>query len=186
MKVLVLSDSHGRADTLRRAIEAEKPHAMLYLGDGLSDAERMREEYPLLPITTVPGNCDWGSLEETERLIELDGVRILMLHGHTRGVKYHSMNAYYAAKEMGADVLLYGHTHCPGSWYTSFRHNPPAGSGYVRTISICCLMLSIRIRLQSIGSLIWSFFTFSLSSVSMVSVVLTPISPIIRISSNSS
>lgn len=85
MKVLVLSDSHGRADTLRRAIEAEKPHAMLYLGDGLSDAERMREEYPLLPITTVPGNCDWGSLEETERLIELDGVRILMLHGHTRG-----------------------------------------------------------------------------------------------------
>ena len=123
MKVLVLSDSHGRADTMRRAIEAEKPHAMLYLGDGLSDAERMREEYPLLPITTVPGNCDWGSLDEAERLIELDGVRILMLHGHTRGVKYHSMNAYYAAREMGADVLLYGHTHCPlvdydGATYT--------------------------------------------------------------------
>lgn len=126
MKVLVLSDSHGRADTMRRAIEAEKPHAMLYLGDGLSDAERMREEYPLLPITTVPGNCDWGSLEETERLIELDGVRILMLHGHTRGVKYHRMNAYYAAREMGADVLLYGHTHCPLVDYdgTTYTMNP--------------------------------------------------------------
>ena len=126
MKVLVLSDSHGRADTMRRAIEAEKPHAMLYLGDGLSDAERMREEYPLLPITTVPGNCDWGSLDEAERLIELDGVRILMLHGHTRGVKYHSMNAYYAAREMGADVLLYGHTHCPLVNYdgTTYTMNP--------------------------------------------------------------
>lgn len=126
MKVLVLSDSHGRADTMRRAIEAEKPHAMLYLGDGLSDAERMREEYPLLPITTVPGNCDWGSLDEAERLIELDGVRILMLHGHTRGVKYHSMNAYYAAREMGADVLLYGHTHCPLVDYdgTTYTMNP--------------------------------------------------------------
>ena len=123
---MVLSDSHGRADTLRRAIEAEKPHAMLYLGDGLSDAERMREEYPLLPITTVPGNCDWGSLNEAERLIELDGVRILMLHGHTRGVKYHSMNAYYAAREMGADVLLYGHTHCPLVDYdgTTYTMNP--------------------------------------------------------------
>ena len=126
MKVLVLSDSHGRADTLRRAIEAEKPHAMLYLGDGLSDAEKIREEYPLLPITTVPGNCDWGSLEETERLIELDGVRILMLHGHTRGVKYNGMNAYYAAKEMGTDVLLYGHTHCPLVDYdgTTYTMNP--------------------------------------------------------------
>lgn len=126
MKVLVLSDSHGRADTLRRAIEAEKPHAMLYLGDGLSDAERMREEYPALFIATVPGNCDWGSLDEPERLIELDGVRILMLHGHTRGVKYNGMNAYYAAKEMETDVLLYGHTHCPLVDYdgTTYTMNP--------------------------------------------------------------
>ena len=126
MKVLVLSDSHGRPDALRRAIEAENPQALLFLGDGLSDAEKMREEYPLLPIFTVPGNCDWGSLDEPERLIELDGVRILMLHGHTRGVKYNGMNAYYAAKEMGAQVLLYGHTHRPMVDYdgTTYSMNP--------------------------------------------------------------
>lgn len=126
MKVLVLSDSHGRPGALRQAIEKEKPQAMLYLGDGLSDAERMEEEYPLLPIFTVPGNCDYGSPGEAEKLIELDGVRILMLHGHTRGVKYHSMNAYYAAKEMGADVLLYGHTHRPMVDYdgTTYTMNP--------------------------------------------------------------
>ena len=126
MKVLVLSDSHGRPGALRRAIEAENPQALLFLGDGLSDAEKMREEYPLLPIFTVPGNCDWGSLDEPERLIELDGVRILMLHGHTRGVKYNGMNAYYAAKEMGAQVLLYGHTHRPMVDYdgTTYTMNP--------------------------------------------------------------
>lgn len=126
MKVLVLSDSHGRPGALHQAIEAENPHAVLFLGDGVADAEKMREEYPALPIFTVPGNCDWGSLDEPERLIELDGVRILMLHGHTRGVKYHSMNAYYAAREMGADVLLYGHTHRPMVDYdgTTYTMNP--------------------------------------------------------------
>ena len=113
MKILVLSDSHGRAGALRQAIQREDPHAMLFLGDGSYDAEKMREEYPALPIFTVPGNCDYGSFSEPEQLIELDGVRILMMHGHTRGVKYGGMNAYYAAKEAGADVLLYGHTHRP-------------------------------------------------------------------------
>ena len=126
MKVLVLSDSHGRPDALRRAIEAENPHAVLFLGDGVADAEKMREEYPALPIFTVPGNCDWGSLDEPERLIELDGVRILMLHGHTRGVKYDGTRAYYAAKEIDADVLLYGHTHQPVVDYdgTTYTMNP--------------------------------------------------------------
>ena len=128
MKVLVLSDSHGRPGALRRAIEAENPQALLFLGDGLSDAEKMREEYPLLPIFTVPGNCDWGSLDEPERLIELDGVRILMLHGHTRGVKYNGMNAYYAAKEMGAQVLLYGHTHRPMVDYDGATYSMNPGS----------------------------------------------------------
>ena len=126
MKILVLSDSHGRPGALRQTIQKENPHAMLYLGDGLYDAEKMREEYPSLPIITVPGNCDWGSLDEPERFIELGGVRILMMHGHTRGVKYGGMNAYYAAREMGADVLLYGHTHRPMVDYdgTLYTMNP--------------------------------------------------------------
>lgn len=36
------------------------------------------------------------------------------------------MNAYYAAREMGADVLLYGHTHCPLVDYdgTTYTMNP--------------------------------------------------------------
>ena len=62
---------------------------------------------------TVPGNCDWGNCDPAERLLELGGRRILMMHGHTRGVKYGDMKARYAALEAGAEVLLYGHTHCP-------------------------------------------------------------------------
>ena len=48
-----------------------------------------------------------------ERLTELGGVRILMMHGHTRRVKSGPMAAIYAARECGADILLFGHTHQP-------------------------------------------------------------------------
>ena len=34
-------------------------------------------------------------------------------HGHTRNVKRSPMAAMYAAKEYGAQVLLFGHTHVP-------------------------------------------------------------------------
>ena len=44
-------------------------------------------------------------------LTELGGHRILMMHGHTRSVKHTTMNARYAAREAGADILLFGHTH---------------------------------------------------------------------------
>ena len=60
--------------------------------------------------------------------------KILMMHGHTRNVKATGMSAYYAAREMGADVLLYGHTHIPlvdfdGTLYTM---NPGAAGDRLR------------------------------------------------------
>lgn len=113
MKILVMSDSHGAWESMCRAVEQEQPRQILFLGDGLHDADRLHVRYPDLPIITVPGNCDHDFFDEPERLIEIDGVRILMMHGHTRRVKYDSLAAYYAAREMGAQILLYGHTHRP-------------------------------------------------------------------------
>lgn len=69
--------------------------------------------YPRIPLLGVPGNCDYGSADQPERLTELGGVRILMMHGHTRHVKSGPMAAMYAARECGADILLFGHTHQP-------------------------------------------------------------------------
>ena len=81
--------------------------------DGLSACRRLRERFPALPMEGVPGNCDWGSCDQPERLLEIGGVRIFALHGHTRNVKRSPMAAMYAAKEYGAQVLLFGHTHVP-------------------------------------------------------------------------
>ena len=128
MKILVLSDSHGNVAAMQRCVEQIQPQHVLFLGDRLRDAEHLQELFPVLPMDTVPGNCDFGSLDEPERLIELDGVRILMMHGHTRDVKNSGMSAYYAAKEMGADILLYGHTHMSLVDYdgTLYTMNPGA------------------------------------------------------------
>ena len=113
MRVLVVSDSHGNVDNMVRAAEWVQPDYVLHLGDCQRDLEALRREFPGLAMEGVPGNCDWGSYDQKERLIELGGVRILMLHGHTRNVKSSPMAAMYAAKECGAQVLLFGHTHVP-------------------------------------------------------------------------
>lgn len=113
MRILVLSDSHGRVDNMSLCVERVEPNHILHLGDCVHDAELLARQFPSIPMTTVPGNCDYGDNAEPEMLIELAGKRILMMHGHTRGVKYDIQRAVYAAWECGADVLLFGHTHSP-------------------------------------------------------------------------
>ena len=134
MKLLILSDSHGNIDNMARTVELIQPRHILHLGDCLRDAQALHERYPDIPMDTVPGNCDWGSFDTPERLLEFDGVRVLMMHGHTRNVKSSPLAAQYAAREYGADVLLFGHTHRPlvdydGMLYTM---NPGAVGDYRR------------------------------------------------------
>ena len=113
MRILVLSDSHGCVDPMEQCVERVQPQVILHLGDCVRDAQRLEELYPDIPLLGVPGNCDYGGLDQPERLTELGGVRILMMHGHTRHVKSGPMAAMYAARECGADILLFGHTHQP-------------------------------------------------------------------------
>ena len=113
MRILVLSDSHGNVENMIRCVDLAEPGAILHLGDCRHDAEALHRHYPGIPMQCVPGNCDWGAVDAPEVLTEYGGVRILMMHGHTRHVKAGAMSAVFAAREMGAQILLYGHTHQP-------------------------------------------------------------------------
>ena len=114
MKILVLSDSHGDVDRCARCVEAVQPDHILHLGDCIRDAWHLQERFPHIPMDAVPGNCDWRmEQDQEERLLELGGVRILMMHGHTRHVKFGHLAVCYAAREMDAQILLFGHTHQP-------------------------------------------------------------------------
>lgn len=132
MKILVLSDSHGNIHNMARCVEMVQPRHILHLGDCIRDAEALQELFPQIPLTCVPGNCDWGRTEQAEVLCELGGKRILMMHGHTRSVKHTVMNARYAAMELGADILLFGHTHhsCVDYDGTLYLMNPGSIGDY--------------------------------------------------------
>ena len=113
MKILVLSDSHGNVYNMIRAVKQETPRMVLHLGDCWRDGERLHDRFPDLPFEQVPGNCDFRSPHETEKLLFLENKRILLCHGHTYGVKQSLMAAGLAAEEKDLDLFLFGHTHDP-------------------------------------------------------------------------
>ena len=113
MKILVLSDSHGNVDNMARAVGKEQPQMIFHLGDCWRDAQQLQDRFPEIPMEQVPGNCDYRSFEESERILFLEDKRILICHGHTLGVKQSLMNAAYTAEESNLDLLLFGHTHIP-------------------------------------------------------------------------
>lgn len=113
MKILVVSDSHGDAESICRAAALERPDMLLHLGDGWRDAEIAARRFPDLPVERVPGNCDLRVDAPAVRVIQIAGKRIMLCHGHTLGVKYDLNRLLYAALEREADAALFGHTHRP-------------------------------------------------------------------------
>lgn len=114
MRILVFSDSHGRVGPMQDMVETYGADAVFHLGDVARDGDQLAQLYPKLPFYRVAGNCDW-SLQgtELERVAYLEGKTVLYLHGHTRQVKSGPRMAVQAAQELGAELLLFGHTHRP-------------------------------------------------------------------------
>lgn len=113
MKILVLSDSHGNISNMERAVERTKPDMIFHLGDCWRDGELLHDRYPHIPFEQVPGNCDFRSVEPTEKLVFLDEFRVLLCHGHTYHVKQTLLQAGYTAEQENLDLFLFGHTHQP-------------------------------------------------------------------------
>ena len=114
MKILVFSDSHRSLSGMYTAIDRHQPQQVIHLGDMLSDAEEVAEHYPKLPFCLVPGNCDgWMLSVPVKKQITLEGKSILLSHGHRWGVKSGYDMAIADARAVGADILLFGHTHVP-------------------------------------------------------------------------
>ena len=123
MKLLILSDTHGRVDRVSRVLKLHADaDAILFLGDGLSDIARSCID--IGKLFCVRGNCDAFSVSSNifspdELSLCFEGYNILMMHGHLHGVKSGLERATAYAQAKGADVLLFGHTHTPIEKYTS-------------------------------------------------------------------
>ena len=114
MEILIVSDTHGKKENLHKLLTSH-PAAkyLLFCGDGLSDLDGLADQFPSIIISSVRGNCDWFSDTPEELYFTLEGVRVLMMHGHKYSVKGGVGAALSYAKRLDAHILLYGHTHIP-------------------------------------------------------------------------
>ena len=111
MKIAVFSDSHGQSRAMLRAIRASQPDVILHLGDYCRDTAPLEREFSDIPLYAVRGNGDLGSREEATLFLTLGGTRFFLTHGHLYGVKSGLSALIEAARERGADAVLFGHTH---------------------------------------------------------------------------
>ena len=139
MKILVLSDSHGVIESMARAVIHHAPDAVIHLGDCVPDAKALQARFPALTIYRVKGNNDWRDKTPERLELTMQGVHILAVHGHQYGVYSGLFRLSLAARETGADVALYGHTHIPACEQTEtglWLLNPGACGSFAPTCGV--------------------------------------------------
>ena len=147
MKLIVMSDSHGDYKTVLQIVEKYKDDDVMFLHLGDGDAEFnyiMDKKYPELAHKIVCGNCDCSYTLKDEEIFTVEGKKIFMTHGHRYDVKTDLNCLFFAGREENADIVLYGHTHCPKIDYQDGMYiiNPGSihmgyfGSGTYATIEV--------------------------------------------------
>lgn len=144
MKILVFSDSHGNTSRMISAIADHLPAVdlIIHLGDGVRDIEYVQNIYPDIPVVSLKGNGESYSREKC--ILDLEGIRIMCIHGHTYGVKEDITRAAMCAVTDECDLLLYGHTHrahdtlftSPDSRQVRLFNPGSVGKGYPPTYGV--------------------------------------------------
>ena len=108
-----MSDSHGNYPRALKAHElAGQVDQIIHLGDGTEDA-LLLEQLVEVPVIRVAGNCDREPLLPQELTLEIDDCRFFLTHGNRELVKSGLGPLIGRGIEVGANVILYGHTHLP-------------------------------------------------------------------------
>ena len=115
MRILVFSDSHGNTEGCEKIIRTISGVDMiLHAGDHANDARRLEQMFPDIPVNYVNGNCDFSSAPQ-ELVIEADGHKIFLTHGHNYYVKSEENYTTLINKALSAKCgcVVFGHTHLP-------------------------------------------------------------------------
>ena len=151
MRLIVMSDSHGQFNHVRKIVEANKDSAdsFIHLSDGLEEFQDVHNMYQQLHFVAVKGNNDWGIMEQKVKIQPWGNALIMMTHGDNHDVKYGTSVLVEAAKQAKVDVALYGHTHVAQCEEIDGIHviNPGTVKGGYRTPSS---YLSLELTANSI------------------------------------
>ncbi|MDF2700512.1 MAG: YfcE family phosphodiesterase [Haloplasmataceae bacterium] len=110
VKVVVVSDNHGRVGELEAIYQKYKDETKFFLHCGDSELE---SNHPIFDIyKSVGGNTDDFSFKE-ELFLNIENNKILVLHGHYHSVRFDLNTLFNYASNAGADIVCFGHTHVP-------------------------------------------------------------------------
>lgn len=107
MKILITSDVHGNLEDYKKVIKLNKD-AKYHLNAGDFGLD---SNYITSDVISVKGNCDFFSNLPLERILDIDGLKILLTHGHKEGVKYSLEKLKLKAKLLEVNICIFGHTH---------------------------------------------------------------------------
>ncbi len=111
MRAIVVSDSHTDISSLERAIDSQgELDLIIHLGDVARDVDYIETNYFPVKVVSVLGNNDYRD-EDYERVIDFDGHKIFLCHGHTQSVSNGYERLEATARSKGCEAALFGHTH---------------------------------------------------------------------------
>lgn len=112
MKIGVISDTHGMNRFIDKVISYLKEcDLIIHAGDNFVDSKYIHK-MTNVGMMAVRGNCDFENVEE-ELEFEVENKNIFVCHGDRYGVKYGLEQLQKKAKEVDADIVIFGHTHTP-------------------------------------------------------------------------
>ena len=113
MKVLIVSDTHGRHSNLDEVLRIEgKIDLLVHLGD-VEDGEWHIRETAGCPYHLIAGNNDYFSGLPKEKEITIGKYKVWLNHGHGYYVSMEMKRLRDAALSRGVDIVMFGHTHRP-------------------------------------------------------------------------
>lgn len=115
MKIAVMSDTHGNVQLAVNALKQNgKVDRLIHLGDHYRDAVEICEK-TRCHLDAVSGNTDLDSepWADREKILHIEGVRILITHGDIYKVKQGTDRLIEKAIEEDVNAVLFGHTHLP-------------------------------------------------------------------------
>lgn len=113
MRILVISDSHGRNDDVEGVINQVGHIDMLIHCGDVERGDQYIRSLVDCPVYMVAGNNDYNLDLPIKEIIEVEGHRIMITHGHRYQVYRGVAMLRKIAMDEGVDVVMFGHTHCP-------------------------------------------------------------------------
>ena len=113
MKILIVSDTHGRHGNLDEVLEKEGPiDLLIHLGD-VEHEDNYIEAVAGCPTHIIAGNNDYFSFLPHEKEVRIGKYKAFLTHGHNYYVSMDTSRLRREALFREADIVMYGHTHKP-------------------------------------------------------------------------